>query len=454
MKKLTLIALAIVSFGVLAADDYLNVEITSIRQRYPWNGKVDIDFTVTSTNPNKPAILTFTAVDNTVAPATNLLAQSFDGASTNVFAVMPGSYRTTWDTDIDIPRSVIERVSFKISASTDFPDSDNRKYMIVDLRKGTSATANDPYPVSYLPAMPLGLAIGDMKTKTDYLVLRRIPATTSPEWTAISGGEDYFTMGPTSDDAYSPNKDKPTQKVKITKAFYIGIYECTQRQFELVKGTRPSFLSNNDYYAARPVENVVANTDVGHRYSSDANGTPFIKMLCLRTGLNFSLPTEAEWEYAGRAGTRTVWNNGGSFTNDGWGDDTLKNLGRYAYNGGNLGTTGNEDGGKGTAPVGSYAPNAWGLYDMHGNVSEMCRDYWKENITDGWLATAYDEATGVWTDPGFLKYANVDYQTRRGGTYADRASLCLMTQRAGYLGYGESSAKNYTGFRVACYIEE
>lgn len=454
MNKFACATVAMMICSGALAEDYLGVEITRIRQRYPWNGKVDIDFTVASTNPSKPVILTFSAVDNTVSPATNLVAQSFDGASANTFAVMPGSHRTTWDTDIDVPQSVIDRVSFKISATTDFPETDNRKYMIVDLRKGTAASEDDKYPVSYLPAMPLGLAIGDDKTKTDYLVLRRIPATTSDEWKALSGGNDYFVMGPTADDTLSAHKDDQTYKVRISKTFYLGIYECTQRQFELVKGTRPSTFSNEAVYATRPVETLLANTDVGHRNSRETNGSPFIKLLCARTGLYFSLPTEAEWEYAARAGTTTVWNNGNSFTGNGWGDDNLKMLGRYLYNGGSESYDGTEGADKGTAIVGSYQPNAWGLYDMHGNVSEMCRDYWKEPIAAHWVADMYDAATGIWTDPGFFNYDNVDHQVRRGGDFGAIAKSNTLTERVAYLGYDAGMKKAYTGFRIACYVED
>ncbi|MGN0832092.1 MAG: formylglycine-generating enzyme family protein [Kiritimatiellia bacterium] len=456
MNRLVCALVVMAAGGAAFADDYLGVEITGIRQRYPWNGKVDIDFTVASTNPDRPVILTFSAVDGTVTPATNLVAQSFDGASTNTFAVMPGSHRTTWDTDADVPKSVIDRVSFRISATTDYPETDDRKYMVVDLRKGVSASAEDTYPVAYLPAMPLGLAIGDDRTKTDYLVLRRIPATTSDEWLQLSGGNDYFMMGPTADDTLSGNKDNATYKVRISKAFYLGIYECTQRQFELVKGIRPSFFSNEVAYATRPVENLKANIDVGHRNSRETDGTPFVKLLCTRTGLYFSLPTEAEWEYAARAGTTTVWNNGGSFTDNGYGDENMKILGRYAYNGGNQADsgTGLEDASKGTAAVGSYLPNAWGLYDMHGNVCEMCRDYWKSSITEHWAAEAYDEETGIWTDPGFLNYDNVDHQVRRGGNYNSPAKDNLTTERAAYLGYGDDARRPWTGFRIACYPED
>lgn len=454
MKKLLFVAVALAGLGLFAAEDYLGVEITSIRQRYPWNGKVDIDFTVASTNPDKPVILTFTAVDNSQNPAVPLKTQSFDGTTTNVFAVMPGTHRTTWDTDLDVPQSVIDNVRFKIAASTDFPSTDDRKYMIVDLRKGLSASATDKYPVTYLPEMPLGLAIGDDKVKTDYLVLRRIPATTSDEWKALSGGKDYFMMGTPLDEPLRKDIGDAIEpiKVKLTKAFYIGIYEFTQRQYELVTGERPSYYRNDLYYAARPVENILANSQVG---SATSDTTIFMGMLRSRTGLDFQLPTECEWEYACRAGTTTVWNNGNGFSSDGWGDENLVVLGRFAYNDGNQKNDDPQCEPKySTALVGSYLPNAWGLYDMHGNVAEMCRDWqWtsKEDLALHW--DGYDAETDTWVDPGGYKYDRRDWQTRRGGSFSDRASLNRSSARSAYIGYGDGANK-YTGFRIACYVED
>ena len=453
MKRLVMLAFAGLVLSAVA-EDYLSAEITSARQRYPWNGKVDIDFTVASTNPNKPVIVTFTAVDSTVSPATNLTAQSFDGVMTNVFAVMPGSYRTVWNTDDDVPQSVIDRVTFKVTASTDYPDVDNRRYLIVDLRKGTAASKTDKYPTTFLPAMPLGLAIGAQAVKTDYLVLRRIPATTSDEWKALSGGKDYYMMGCPEDEPYRGDCSVLTpRKVRLTKPFYIGIYEFTQRQYELVTGNRPSFYSNDVCYAARPLENVKANSDVG---SKNSDPGIFMREIRDRTGLDFQLPTEAEWEHAARAGTTTAWNDGTEFVGDGWGDENLARLARYAYNGGNEHNDDRmADAKSSTAIVGSYAPNAWGIYDMHGNVSEMCRDRWWNGdaaVAQHW--SGYDADTDVWTDPGGFNYDNNDYQATRGSYFSEKASLSRIAVRWSYIGYGNTAAKKNVGFRIVCHVEE
>lgn len=90
----------------------------------------------------------------------------------------------------------------------------------------------------------------------------------------------------------------------------------------------------------------------------------FIGRLQAKTGLNFDLPTESQWEYACRAGTTSYYNNGGASDND------LKQLGRYSNN-----TSDGRGGYSEHTVVGSYSPNAWGLYDMHGNVSEWCLDW-------------------------------------------------------------------------------
>lgn len=446
--KMSALLFAALFCGGLFAGDYLGVEITSIRQRYPWNGKVDIDFTVASTRPEKPAILTFTAVDNTVSPATNLLAQTFDGSATNVFAVTNGSYRTTWDTDSDLPRQVIDRVSFKIAATTDYPDAENSRYMVVDLRKGPAATAADRYPVHFLPTMPLGMAAG--ADKTEYLVLRRVPATTSDEWKAISGGKDYFLLGSAADEVNRGGADLPLMKAKITHDFYVGIYEVTQRQYELLTGERPSYFTNEVCWATRPVENLLANTQIG---AFNKEGTP-LNRLYQRSGHKLRLPTEAEWEHACRAGTETPWNNGGTYTSDGWGDANLEKLGRFRYNGGYVNAEKpprDADAKNGTRTVGMFQPNAFGLYDMHGNVSEMCRDYWFGG--DFSSLEGYDADSDCWIDPGFFTYQNRDYQVRRGGDFTSIAKECAAPRRSYYLGYGDG-ANAHTGFRLVCTVGE
>ena len=199
--------------------------------------------------------------------------------------------------------------------------------------------------------------------KTTKLVLRRIPAGT-------------FTMGSPAGEPYRA-ANETQHEVTITRDFFIGVFQVTQRQWELVMGGRPNCWFNNaEFYMTRPVEHVVTH----------ANAVLFAARLRERFAgaidLRFDLPTEAQWEYACRAGSATSLNNGTDVTDAGQLGYPCPNLGvvgRYLYNGGQ--TASNTEAPRaantdyGTAAVGSLAPNAWGLYDMHGNVQERCLDF-------------------------------------------------------------------------------
>lgn len=154
----------------------------------------------------------------------------------------------------------------------------------------------------------------------------------------------------------APAGDKLLLK-KLPNGLYAGVYEVLQRQWELVMGDRPSFFCNDAHYALRPVECV--SYDDAHK---------FLETVSIRTGIAFSLPTTDEWEYAARAGVQGDYTDG-SFMADPDHDAALDVLGRYYYNGGmNYSRDCAPD--AGTAKAGSYKPNAWGLYDMLGNVRE------------------------------------------------------------------------------------
>ena len=169
----------------------------------------------------------------------------------------------------------------------------------------------------------------------------------------------------------------PQHRVKITRVFYMGIYEVTQEQYEAVMGTNPSWFKG----AKNPVGNVSWDDAQGFckkltaKLQGPASSWPngeATKRVPQKWIVR--LPTEAEWEYACRAGTTTQFSFGDS-------DAGLSRYANYAdANAEYLGSgKAGKDGFADTAPVGSFQPNAWGLYDMHGNVREWCQDWYDED---------------------------------------------------------------------------
>jgi formylglycine-generating enzyme required for sulfatase activity len=164
----------------------------------------------------------------------------------------------------------------------------------------------------------------------------------------IPAGE--FNMGSSEDEDNSVSDEEPVHCVKIEKAFYMGRCEVTQREWREVMGNNPSNFKGDNL----PVERVSWN-DV----------QDFIRKLNEKEVMDiYRLPSEAEWEYACRAGTTTIY----SFGND------KSRLGDYVWYG--------ENSGDKTQPVGLKSPNLWGLYDMHGNVLEWVQDKYHDSYDD------------------------------------------------------------------------
>ena len=230
-----------------------------------------------------------------------------------------------------------------------------------------------------------------------------------PEMVVLPGGN--FLLGSPTDPEADPfsneepkaiglPSEKPQHRVQI-QSFAIGKYEVTQEQWYAVMGNNPS----ENKGRTLPVEKV-----------SWDDTQQFIAKLNQKTGQKYRLPSEAEWEYAARAGTTTEWSHG---------NDESK-LGNYAWLGRN-----NE--GK-TQVVGQKLPNAFGLYDMHGNVNEWTQDCWHNNYsgapTDGSAWT-----TGCGTNDRVL----------RGGSWGFSASLRSAIR---YRNYPDIRI-SYFGFRIA-----
>jgi formylglycine-generating enzyme required for sulfatase activity len=174
------------------------------------------------------------------------------------------------------------------------------------------------------------------------------------EMIAIPGGT--FWMGSPANEAERGDNESPQHQVTVP-SFFMGKYPLTQAQYQAIMGKNPAYFKGNN----RPVENV-----------SWDDAVRFCQKLSQRTGKNYRLPSEAEWEYACRAGTKTPFSFGDNITTD------LVNYdGTYPYKSAPKGKYREQ-----TTDVGTFPPNAFGLYDMHGNVWEWCEDDWHENYID------------------------------------------------------------------------
>jgi formylglycine-generating enzyme required for sulfatase activity/ferric-dicitrate binding protein FerR (iron transport regulator) len=319
--------------------------------------------------------------------------------------VQPGmDLHIVWDAGADWPENVTENARARVTAwSTNAPP----QVMVIDLGKGTAASEADPYPCYYytsLDALPNG-GLSNNMYKTDLLVMRKVP----------SGG---FAMG----DESTPGASVP---VTLTKDFYVGVYEVTQKQWYKVMGTDPS-----DFKNPAGSVNKVSYEDIrggeadgtGHEWPANdlVYSESFIGRIRRKTGglAGFDLPTDAQWEYACRAGTATYYNDG----LPGSADSQLNELGWWSDNSGSVAHT-----------VGQKTPNRWGLYDMHGNVWEWCLD-------------RYASALGGGIDPKGPDSGS--QRVRRGGCWYNSASYARSASRGGNSSTYRSDRAGFRLFRT------
>ncbi len=241
--------------------------------------------------------------------------------------------------------------------------------------------------------------------------------TLQPEMVAVPGGR--FIMG--SPEAYCdrlPN-ECPQREVVISKSFLMGKYEVTFDEYEVffrVTNYKGSLLPHNEGWGRgrRPIINV-----------SWEDAQKYVHWLREKTNKNYRLPSEAEWEYAARAGTKTTYWWGNEMNQDSKGNARA-----------NCGNCGSQWDNKQTAPVGSFAPNPFGLYDMLGNVWEWVQDCWHDNYlgapTDG----------SAW---GLESSYHCGKRVLRGGSWND---LPIWVRSAGRFGGSAGDSGDLVGFRL------
>lgn len=386
-KKLKMLAAIVTMVGCAFAAAPTITGVTA-QQRYPWNGKVDISYTVTgdiAAEAKQSAVFTslkVMAIDK-VANTTNIATQlSGDTALT------AGTHKFVWDMNAEGLTFKSSNVVFNVACETT-----PATYCVIDLSSGANATS---YPVTYLAEPPSGGFNVD-EYKTTKLVLKRLEAGT-------------FIMGGDQNDE--------SHRVTLTKPFFCGLFEVTQKQYELVTGVNPcsstSYGKGNTYPVHYVSYDMIHGTSNGAKWpsSSAVDSSSFMGKLRARAGLDFDLPTEAQWEYACRAGTTTTYYWGNSINGD------------YVWYVDNSSTT---------HTVGGKGANPWGIYDMLGNVFEWCLDRY------GTLAYG--------TDPKGSSSGTA--RVVRGGSWDGGA----VTSSSRYY-YTPSTAISRNGFRLARTLQE
>ncbi|MBO7683628.1 MAG: formylglycine-generating enzyme family protein [Kiritimatiellae bacterium] len=432
MNVKKLIAVAAVAASAMAANA-ASVTIDSVAQRWPWNNKVDITYTVTDGQNHAAGVYCGIEFNVSVPGYGDILVHGYSLGASAEGDGNGKQHTVTWTAP-----SGLKSTDCTISATlftTNVPSGND--YMIVNLSSGevyyeglmtTQDASNSRYNVA--------------EYKTSKLVLRKVPKWADHGDLPNAGALTALGGYPTGDNVnYSSTNSR--KNWQTAKDYYIGMFLVTQKQYQDIYGSNPSQMTRaktGDVVGHRPVERLHWQTVRGNIQSTDSmsassSGT-FFQRLNFKTGLYFDLPTEVMFEIAQRAGATTVYS---------WGDSS-DDLPNYCVCASNYGGTVQNAPGDYTCAVGSFLPNNWGIYDTAGNVWEWCRDRnaAANKVASGNMANNAD---------AFTPSSSGSYYIGRGFGGAS-SSQTDQGFRASYRYSSSSSAGWNRGFRVSHVVED
>ena len=379
--KSAAVLLTAITFGGLAIAE-TTVGRVVVRQQWPWSTDVLIEYTLAGGSDRVD--IDIQAWNGTTPLDAAKIKAGLSGDIVGVSGT-EGVHRVKFDPIAAFGTAYEAMSAFKVeltASPTAIVDPDEVLYKIVDLttgaiedvkrsdfynnraKYGTFETDYTVFGSEFSTTLQNVLVwtgvTNDVKYATTHLVLRKIPAGT-------------FTMGADSSEAaYSAKEQK--HQVTLNHNFWLGVFPVTQRQNELLGAPANNYFTNALYAATRPADNIRYKEDLRGQTVKDnidaLTGDVVFSRLRTLTGnvASFDLPTEAQWEYACRAMDTGSLYGGLSLS-----EANLKKIARTKWSGGRAQGRDVDDT-KGTAPVGRYVPNPWGLYDMIGQVWELCRD--------------------------------------------------------------------------------